>query len=66
MQRSINRSTQGCNTKTSIHRSSIRIEENRKLDVLKHLYQSSRVKCKIMPIHQTSDFTLLQIKEKNL
>ena len=34
-------STQAPNTRTSLHRSNIKIEENRKLNVSKHLYQCS-------------------------
>ena len=56
-------STQALNTRTSLHKSNIKIE-NRKLNISKHLYQCSRGKFKIMPIHQT-DYTLLQIKERN-
>ena len=57
-------STQALNTRISLHRSNIKIEENRKLNVSKHLYQCSRGKFKIMPIYQTNDYTLLLIKEK--
>ena len=57
-------SRQALNTRTSLHRSYIKIEENRKLDVLKHLYQTSQGKFEIMPIYQTNDYKLLQIKEK--
>ena len=32
-------STQALNTRTSLHKSNIKIEENRKLNVSKHLYQ---------------------------
>ena len=58
-------STHALNTGTSLHRINFKIEENRKLNVLKHLYQSSRGKFKIMPIYQTNDYTLLPIKKKN-
>ena len=37
----------------------IKIEENRKLNVSKHLNRCSRGKFKIMPIYQTNDYTLL-------
>ena len=40
------------------------IEENRKINVPKHLYQCSRGKSKIMPIYPTNDYLQLQIKEK--
>ena len=56
------KSTQALNTRTSVHRSNIKI--NRKLKVSKHLYEWSQGVCKIMPIYQTNDYTLLQIKEK--
>ena len=37
-------STQALNSKISLHKSNIKIKENRKLNVLKHLYQCSRGK----------------------
>ena len=58
-------SVQVLNTRTSLHRSNIKIEENRKLNVSKHLYQCRQGKFKIMPLYQTNDYTLLQIKENN-
>ena len=58
-------SIQTLNTRTSQDRSNIKIEENRKLNVSKHLYQSSRGKSKIMSIYKTNDYTLLQITKKN-
>ena len=58
-------STQALNTRKSLHKSNIKIEENRKLNVSKHLYQCSRGKFNIMPIYQNNDYTLLQIKERN-
>ena len=57
-------STQALNTRTSLHRSNIKIEGNRKLNVSKHLCKCSQGKFKIMPIYQTN-YMLLQIKEKN-
>ena len=57
-------STQALNTRTSVH-SNIKREENRKLNASKHLYQCSRGQFVIIPIYQTNDYTLLQIKEKN-
>ena len=61
MQRNIHRVTQALNTMTSLHRSNIKITENRKINVSKHLYEGE---FKIMPIYQTKAYTLLQIKEK--
>ena len=58
-------STRALNTSTSLHKSNIKIEENSKLNVSKHLYQCSRGKFYIMPIYQNNDYTLLQIKERN-
>ena len=57
-------STQALNTRTSRHRSNIKITENRKLNVSKHVYECSLGDFKIMSIYQTNDYTLLQIKEK--
>ena len=42
----------------------IEIEENRKLNVSKYLYECSQGEFKIMPIYQMNDNALLQIKEK--
>ena len=58
-------STQALNTRTSLHKSNIKIEANRKFNVSKHLYQCSRGEFKIMPIYQTNDYLQLQIKERN-
>ena len=58
-------STQALNTRTSLHKSNIKIEENRKLNVSKHLYQCSRGEDNIMQIYQNNDYTLLQINERN-
>ena len=52
-------STQALNTRIPLHRGNIKIEENRKLNVSKHQYQCSQSKFKIMPLHQTNDYTLL-------
>ena len=57
-------STQALNTRISLHRNNIKITENRKLSVSKHLYECSHGELKIMSIYQTNDYTLLQIKEK--
>ena len=48
MQRNILRVNKGTQ-----YKGNIKIEENRKLNVLKHLYQCSRGKFKIVPIYQT-------------
>ena len=58
-------STQVLNTRISLHKSNSKIEENRKLNVSKHLYQGSRRRFKIMPIFYTNDYTLLQINKNN-
>ena len=58
-------STQALNTRTSLHKNNIKIEENRKLNVSKQIYQCSEGKFNIMPIYQNNDYTLLQIKERN-
>ena len=58
-------SKQALNTRTSLHKSNIKIEENRKLQVSKLQYSCSRGKFDIMPIYQNNDYTRLQIKERN-
>ena len=57
-------STQALNSRISLHKTNIKITENRKLNVLKHLYEYSQGKLKIIPIYQTNNYTLLQTKEK--
>ena len=57
-------SIKALNTRISLHRSNIKIPENRKLNVSKHLYECSQGKFKVMPIYLTNNYTLLQIKEK--
>ena len=44
--------------------SNIKIPENRKLNVPKHLNECSQGEFKIMFTYQTNDYMLLQIKEK--
>ena len=56
-------SIQALNSRSSLPRSNIKIEENGKLNVSKHLYQCSWGKFKIIPIYQNNDYTLLLIKE---
>ena len=51
MQRNIHRVNTGPYTKISLHKSNIKIKENRKLNVSKHLYECSRGEFKIMPIY---------------
>ena len=46
-------STQALNTRISLHKSNIKITENRKLNVSKHLYECSQGEFKIMPIMTT-------------
>ena len=55
-------STQAFNTRTSLHRSNIKITENRNLNVSKHLHECSWGEFKIMPIYQTNNYMLVQIK----
>ena len=47
--------------RASLHRSNIKIKENKKSNVSKHQYKYSRGKFKIMPKFQINDYTLLQI-----
>ena len=58
--------TQTPNTRISLRKSNIKIPENRKLNVSKQLYECNLGKFKTMPIYQTKDYTLLQIKEKDI
>ena len=57
-------STQTLNNRVTLHRSNIKLLENRKHYVSKHLYECSNGMFKIKSIYQTDDDTLLQIKEK--
>ena len=58
-------SKQALNTRISLDKCSIELPENRKLNVSKDLYEWSKGSFKTMPIHQTTYYTLLQIKEKD-
>ena len=58
-------STQALNTRISLHKSNIKITENRKLNVLKHLYEWSQGQFKFMPSSKTNNYTLNK-KKKNL
>ena len=57
-------STLALNTRIFLHKSNIKLPENKKLYVSKKLYECSNELFKIMPIYQTDDNTLLQIKKK--
>ena len=50
----------------TLYKSNLKFPENRKLNVSQHLYQCSNVSFKSMPIYKTDDYTILQIKEKNV
>ena len=56
-------STQVLNTSVSIHKSNIQLSENRKLNSSKHRNECSNEMFKTMPIYQTVENILLQIKE---
>ena len=59
-------STQALNNRVFLYKSNIKLPENRKLQVSKPLYECSNGHFKIMPVYQTDDCSLLQIKEKKL
>ena len=48
----------------SLHKSNIKIRENRKLNISKHLYECCKGKFQVLPINQTNNYTLLPIKKK--
>ena len=54
--------TQMLNNRVCLHKSNIKLPENRKLYILKHSYKCSKRNFEIMPIYQTNDYSLLQIK----
>ena len=56
--------TKALNTRISLHKSNIKLPENRKLYVSKHHYKCRCGVFRTMTIYQTGDYTLLQIKEK--
>ena len=49
--------TQALNTRITLHQSNIKIPENRKSNVSKHLYERSQKELKTMPIYQTNNYT---------
>ena len=56
-------SMQALNTRISLHKSNIKLPENRKLNAFKYLHKCSNGIFKTMSIYQTNDYTLLQIKK---
>ena len=56
--------TKNFNNRVSLHKSNIRIEIYRKLFVSKYIFGCSHGLFKTMPIFQTDNYYLLQIKEK--
>ena len=57
---------QALNTRISLHKSNIKLPENKKLNVSKHLYECSNSAFKTIPMYPTDDYTYLQIKGKKL
>ena len=58
------RPTKALNTRIFLHKSNIKLPENRKVYVSKHLYECSSRMFKIMPIYQTDDYSLTPNKRK--
>lgn len=52
--------------RTSLHKSNIKIANNRNLYVSKHIFQCSGGHFKIMPIYQTDLATTIELKEQHL
>ena len=59
-------SIQPLNNNVSLNKGNIKLPENRKLYESKPLSKYSNVNFKLMPIYQTDDNSILQIKEKKL
>jgi len=57
--------TSSLNKRISLHKSNIKLANNRNLYVSKHIHECNQGKFKVMPLYQTDDYTLLLIKEKH-
>lgn len=57
--------TKNLTHRTALHKSNIKITENRKLHVSKHIHTCSGGKFKIQPLYQNSDYSYLLDQEKN-
>lgn len=58
--------TQALNYRVALHKSNIKIADNRYLNVSKHIATCGNAKFKVMPILQTTNYTSLYIIEGNL
>ena len=57
-------STQQLNHRVALHKSNIKIPQNRILFVSKHIYECSNGHFHIMPLYQSDNYSLLTIKEQ--
>ena len=59
-------STQQLNHRVALHRSNIKLPQNRILFVSKHIYECSKGQFHIMPLYETDNYSNIQIKEQHL
>ena len=57
--------TQSLNHRVALHKSNIKLPQNRNLFVSKHIFQCSNGNFKIMPIYQTDDYSNITLKEQD-
>ena len=58
-------STKQLNQRISLHKSNIKLPQNRVLFVSKHIFECSKGNFKVMPIYQTDDYSMITIKEQS-
>ena len=58
-------STKQLNQRISLHKSNIKLPQNRILFVSKHIFECSKGNFRVMPIYQTDDYSMITIKEQN-
>ena len=57
-------STKQLNHRISLHKSNIKLPQNRVLFVSRHIFDCSEGNFKVMPIYQTDDYSMITIKEQ--
>ena len=57
-------STKQLNHRISLHKSNIKLPQNRILFVSRHIFDCSEGNFKVMPIYQTDDYSMITIKEQ--
>ena len=59
-------SIQQLNHRVALHKSNIKLPQNRILFISKHIYECSKRQFHIMPLYQTDNDSNIQIKEQHV